>query len=57
VRDRAEWRATLAHPPSTQFRSAVLATPREALLPLWGVPAGRYDVDLGRVVARFRGTD
>jgi hypothetical protein len=55
VRDQNRWRATLSSPPPTNFRRATLAVPRDALLPLWGVPARRYDLDLADVRTRLLG--
>lgn len=53
VRDRDRWQQQLSHPPPTAFRSRLLAIPREALLPTWGVSTGWYDLDVYELLHRW----
>lgn len=55
VKDTGQWTLARTTPPSTAFMSPLLARPRPSLLPLWGVPQHRYDIDVKALVERLRG--
>ncbi len=53
VKDRAEWQRRLGDAPPTTFRSRILSRPRESLLPTWGLPVKRYDVDVKELLSQW----